>query len=264
LKILRAALLVTITIAGVWVWARSARAGGKTALLIAHAMGSVNGVSGLNCREAMILNYEAGYRLFEVDLNLTSDGKLACVHDWYQYEGIKTEAEWRAAPLYGGRRTLMLDDVLDYMAARPDMRLITDTKSFEYPDEDVLRQFEIIYESARERGVLDRVVPQIYNRDMYGLIKSVYDWTSVIYTLYASPDGEREVVDFVTRREDISAVAMPPERLNAPFAALLKVPVYVHTINDAGEMLSLMDIGAGGFFTDMEYPEDAPWLRPGP
>lgn len=52
--------------------------------LIAHAFGGVDGASYTNSYEAFITNYNRGYRLFEVDLVQTTDGKLVARHDWSQ------------------------------------------------------------------------------------------------------------------------------------------------------------------------------------
>ncbi|AQT83571.1 hypothetical protein B1222_02595 [Paenibacillus larvae subsp. pulvifaciens] len=50
--------------------------------MIAHALGMVGGQDGTNSYEAFLANYKKGFRIFEVDLILTSDGKLAARHDW--------------------------------------------------------------------------------------------------------------------------------------------------------------------------------------
>lgn len=49
---------------------------------IAHATGSINGETYLNCQEALWRSLNKGYKYVELDLNMTTDSTLVCVHDW--------------------------------------------------------------------------------------------------------------------------------------------------------------------------------------
>ena len=82
--------------------------------IIAHAGGAIIGDGRVsiytNSREAFELNYRLGFRTFEMDLELTSDGKLASVHDWDDY-GLKngvpmSSEEWLAAGSAGKEASL--------------------------------------------------------------------------------------------------------------------------------------------------------------
>lgn len=50
--------------------------------LIAHAMGSIGEQPYTNAYEAMVVNYEKGTRVFEIDLMLTKDRKVVARHEW--------------------------------------------------------------------------------------------------------------------------------------------------------------------------------------
>ena len=50
--------------------------------LVAHGMGSIGGLTTPNCVESFLAQYEAGIRVFEVDLRLTRDAKNVLRHDW--------------------------------------------------------------------------------------------------------------------------------------------------------------------------------------
>ena len=47
---------------------------------MAHALGGIDGENYTNSKEALGSNYNKGVRLSEVDINLTADDKLVCVH----------------------------------------------------------------------------------------------------------------------------------------------------------------------------------------
>ena len=134
--------------------------------LVAHALGSIDGHDYTNSYEALTLNYGLGHRVFEADLNLTTDGELAVVHDWHGYSGQKSSDEWRSVRIAYRYTAIMLQDILDFMVRHPDMYLVTDTKSFEYSQADMITQFQVLYTRAYEAGgtqLLNRIIPQIYN-----------------------------------------------------------------------------------------------------
>lgn len=49
---------------------------------IAHATGSIDGHTYLNCKEGVEQSLANGYKYIEFDLGLTTDSILVCLHDW--------------------------------------------------------------------------------------------------------------------------------------------------------------------------------------
>lgn len=58
----------------------------KNDTFIAHGGGKIDKNLKTNSLEALELNYEKGIKYFELDLNLTSDGKIVAVHDWLSWK----------------------------------------------------------------------------------------------------------------------------------------------------------------------------------
>lgn len=232
--------------------------------LVAHAGGTVEGygrIYGTNSREAVLYSYSRGHRVFELDFRLTTDNRLAAVHNWYGHGGRMSSEEWKAVQILDRFTSMLLECVLDIMLVNRDMFIITDTKSFEYSPEDMVLQFEILVETARRKdpALLERIIPQIYNREMYYTIMSLHEFKSVIYTLYASPDSDSEVVEFVSRHSNISVVTMAPERGAPEFIRELQNAgkhIYFFTINDLDEMLYYREAGVHGFYTSFIFPGD--------
>jgi|GEM_PF-629251 len=56
-----------------------------TLRFIAHAGGGINGDTYTNSLEALNLNYNKGFRLFELDIIKTSDNVFVSAHDWNQW-----------------------------------------------------------------------------------------------------------------------------------------------------------------------------------
>ncbi len=101
---------------------------------IAHAGGEINGVKSTNSKEALDANYKKGFRLFELDIIETSDGKLVAAHDWKMwarftdYEGAlpPSHAEFKKHKIYGDYSTLDMKDINEWFTAHPDATLVTD------------------------------------------------------------------------------------------------------------------------------------------
>jgi len=245
--------------------------------LVAHAggvvrNGEINSVY-TNSVEALIQNYNLGHRLFEFDFNMTTDGVLASVHEWDNFGHLNGESmsyeEWKdfktnGYPMTEGRYTTMIiDDILDHMVINKDMILITDTKSMDASDEEQIIIFQQIYDKAivRGEGLIDRIIPQIYNEHMYDVIKEVYDFPSIIYTLYATESSYDTIIDFVLSHDDIKVVTIGYYSqhysfgfINA-FNANDKI-VYVFTLNTYEEAQECIDLGIKGFYTDFLLPND--------
>ncbi len=101
---------------------------------IAHAGGEVDGIKSTNSLEALNQNYKRGFRLFELDIVETKDGKLVAAHDWKMwsrftdYKGALpvTHAEFKKHKIYGKYTTLDFEGINKWFAAHPDAILFTD------------------------------------------------------------------------------------------------------------------------------------------
>ncbi|HFI0035831.1 TPA: glycerophosphodiester phosphodiesterase family protein [Streptococcus suis] len=226
-----------------------------------------------NSLEALQQNYTLGHRVFELDFYLTSDGKMAAVHDWDQFgnmDGVAMSSqEWKAFQTFGSPvtdsrfTTMLIGDVLDQMLINKDMFLVTDTKRLEASDEMRLQFTEIVNEATkRDPKLLNRIIPQIYNEEMYALIREIYDFPEIIYTLYASQDSADNVLDFVKNNPAISVVTTPighanfftAEFINSLHAANKKI--YTHTIHTYDDLTKYAALGIDGFYTGLLLPRD--------
>ncbi|HEM3457664.1 TPA: glycerophosphodiester phosphodiesterase [Streptococcus suis] len=192
--------------------------------LIAHAGGTYRekayNTFYTNSLEALQQNYSLGHRVFEIDFYLTSDGKMAAVHDWDQFgnmDGVAMSSqEWKAFQTFGSPvtdsrfTTMLIGDVLDQMLINKDMFLVTDTKSFEVSKEEMITQFTEIYNEAMKRDpeLLNRIVPQVYNEDMFHSIQSIFKFPSVIYTLYATQSSAEAITQFANANPEIKVITM--------------------------------------------------------
>lgn len=245
---------------------------------IAHAFGGVDGTSMTNSLEAFLKNYEKGQRVFEVDFLFSSEGTLVAAHDWssfYTMTGLTPSAsesdapslaEFSQATIYGEYTPLTWEQIAWLMVFFPDMYVVTDTK---YTTEPMITDaFTQIVDVAIDvnPAILDRVIPQIYNNDMYISISEIHPWQSVIYTLYGQTIEEfsyDNVLEFVEANE-IKVVTTFPARSDLTFIQQVQelgCAVYMHTFNDTIQVENYIDSHQiQGVYTDFLLPEDVDHL----
>ena len=244
--------------------------------LIAHAGGAYREADGhtayTNSLETLEQNYELGLRAFEFDFNLTSDGDLACLHNW---EGGEMSAEeWRAHALSTTSGTtltpMVVGDLLDTMLGLPDMVLIADTKAQTYSDTDKIRAiYQRFVDAAKERdpALLSRIVPYVYSPETYEIAMDVYDWPCLIYASYGNADSSEDNMTFVAAHDNLRGVCCNTgdTRFGSEQIATLRdmdVRLYTYTVNDADTANAEFARGVSAVITDSLVPSDVPehWM----
>lgn len=238
--------------------------------VICHALGSTEeGDTLTNSKEAFLYNYERGQRVFEADIQITSDGVMILRHDWGSDLGQAeafgwteeeswpvTKQEFLSAPIYGKYTPLTLEDWFAIMEKYPNIYMVTDTK---YSSE-VEEQFQLLVDTAIENGyenVLSRVIVQIYYKEMYDEVMAIYPFRNLIWTLYyIGYSDKREILDFMEQK-DIPVLVMPSgwwdDRKKEDLVDS-NIKVYVHTVNDKEEGNKKIKQGVYGLYSDDILP----------
>lgn len=237
--------------------------------LVAHAVGSVDEYVCVPSLESFLNNYRQGYRVFECDLIKTADGHLVLRHDWsagmqagIDETRVPTLAEFRAAPLYGRYTPLTFADLLELMAAYPDVYIITDSKGAQA--ELVQKEFSAILSEAETQGaqaLLERFIVQLYSPEMYDIVRKVYPFQHYILTLYQT-DFNGEAEQFETYAKACSLLGIHTitmwhylyDEAFLPIMERYHIQVYVHTVNDSVAADSLLRRGVTGVYSDRIDP----------
>ena len=131
--------------------------------VFAHALGSVQGRANTNSKDAFLESYEAGQRVFEVDLQLTSDGALVARHDWEQisyynleqtYAGVMDHAAFLASPICFYYTPLDIQGLMELLIQYPDAYLVTDSKDTD--EQSVRAQLRNLKKAVEETGQPER------------------------------------------------------------------------------------------------------------
>ena len=237
--------------------------------LIAHAGGSIDGISYTNSLNAIEQSYKNGFKVFEVDFAYSLDGHMVCKHDW-EYniqEGNESGEVWDketflSVPLHG--KYIPIDIILlcEFMEEHPDVYIITDTKDTK--QDLVRRDFLSIIEDIRISGheqVLDRFVIQIYNDSMYDTIYDIYpfkNWIFTFYNIWGGDSGEfKDISEFCYQKgiNNITCWYMYASDEVLDIAKNYNINVYVHTVNDIDEAKLLLKRGVRGIYTDDIIPK---------
>lgn len=244
--------------------------------LIAHALGEADGKIETNSREAFISSWENGYRVVEGDFTYTSDGTLVLRHDfdadgsYYRLEikpngnltmDSKTFAE---TPAVYEQTPITAVDLLYLMLEYPDMVLVTDTKHTDKAT--VQRQFhdlKAITENIGAPELMERVIPQIYSKEMLGWVQEIYPFRDWIFTLYLITDPDYADIAAFCAANGIDTVTLHTDRATTENIAALKakgLKVYVHTVNRYLAFEELLEKGADGIYTDRIKPYELDWV----
>ncbi len=244
--------------------------------LVAHALGEYNGKIETNSKEAFISSWESGYKVLEADFTYTSDGTLVVRHDfdaggsYYRLE-IKPQGNlvmdtqtYKNKKIVYEQTPMTAEDLIALLGEYKDVYLITDTKNTD--KETVQKQFTDLKNIATNTGnteVLNRIVPQIYNEEMLGWIKEVYNFPQWVYTLYqiANPDYAK-IADFCAVNH-VGVVTIEKSRIKKEVVDTFHakdVQVYAHTINRYVYFQELLAYGIDGIYTDTIKPYELQWV----
>lgn len=235
---------------------------------IAHALGGIDGKYYLNSMDSFDSNYKKGYRIFEMDLQLTSDNVLVGRHKWgvtlsdpLSNKGSAVNYRtFKNTKLYGRYTPTSFLDMLNLMDKYPDFYLMTDSK---YHDKTrVTKQFSILVQTAKKAGkekYLDRLVIQIYNEQMYYIIKNIYPFKHFVYTTYQQPDSAFYKAAAFCKRHNIEGLTSPENDINDYRMELLAkygIYSYTHTVNVAYFAKEYMKLGVYGVYSDFLSPSE--------
>lgn len=215
--------------------------------IIAHGGGTVNGFQTSNSVEAVNQAIKDGIEFIELDMNLTTDGKVVMLHDWnsttLHYLGEKLTGPFSSKDLerykvFKKFEPLTLEKLIPIIEANPNVKIITDTK------EETVKILTIIATSYPE--YINNFIPQIYFYEEHDPVKAL-GYKDIILTVYRQnkPDAA-ELVKFA-KEKNLMAVTMPnyeAEKGLCNAVASQGVNVFVHPIYTMEEAKRFFSMGA--------------------
>ncbi len=206
---------------------------------VAHAGGGINRKMYTNSLEALNLNYDLGFRYFEIDLLHTADGHLVCLHDWEISarellgqavdQPLTLAAFKQRIKTHGGLTPCTQETLTMWLEKHPDAYVVTDIK-----DDNLGSLAQLMTMSPAAKW---QIIPQVYQPDNLEKVAAM-GFEQIIWTLYRYTGSHDEIIRHVKRFTPHSAglaVTMPAYKAQSDLPGRLKqlgIPTYVHTIND--------------------------------
>lgn len=235
----------------------------KYPLVIMHAGGAIDGITGSNSRNAIDNSYMRGIKYIELDFNWTSDGNLVLVHDWDQMtrfcpgispDKIPTLKEFLNTKIIGRYESMDLDKLAHWLENHKDVSIITDIKI------NNIKALELIKNKHPE--IIKQVIPQIYSYSEFDKVNAL-GYERIILSLYMMKIREKTDTNTIikfAKTKDIFAVVMAIELIDMIedeeeyFKS--NIAVYVHTTNSKNEARKIIQYGFTGVYSDSLSPND--------
>lgn len=227
--------------------------------VIAHGGGAYKGYETTNSVEALNQSIENGYQYIELDMDLSSDGRIIMLHDWdrtaLHYYGTTFDKKisyrnFLALKVHGKYEVLTFDKLLPILKAHREVRIITDTKG------DNLKLLKTIADKYPE--VTDQIIPQIYDYDQWDGAKEL-GFDTIIFTLYTMAEIDTGRLASFVKEKDIYAVTMPDYVADKGYCTALAkegIKVYVHPVSVYEDALSYLKQGASGVYSGTLLPAE--------
>lgn len=226
---------------------------------IAHALGGIEGHEYTNSKEALEASYNKGFRLFETDIKLSSDGNLILVHSGWQKRmnldettEMLDENTFLNSKIHGKYSTMSFKDLTEFMKTHKDMYVMVDIgrKS----SKGTIKFYKkIVKDAKKDTSVLQRLIVGGHTIEMIESVKTIYNFK--IFNLYCPSKEKRDEAlntpeSFIEycKNNKIQSISMPVNNYDQEIIDLArknKIIVYLFTINnedDAKKYLENVDV----------------------
>ncbi|MEL7655969.1 MAG: glycerophosphodiester phosphodiesterase family protein [Bacillota bacterium] len=227
--------------------------------VIAHGGGAYKGLETTNSVEALNAAIINGYKLIELDMELSSDQKIIMLHDWdrtamhYYGAGFDeriSQSKFLNLSVYGKLEVLTFEKLAKIMEKHQDFKIVTDTKG---------DNLELLTKISKEYPELvSRIIPQIYDYGQWNEAKTL-GYTDIIFTLYALPDLDTQKLIAFVKEHELYAVTMPDYLAEKGYCSQLSkkgISVYVHPVSNFEDAQKFMEMGAYGVYSGTLLPEE--------
>ncbi|MDZ5473355.1 glycerophosphodiester phosphodiesterase family protein [Bacillus sp. 31A1R] len=223
-----------------------------------------------NALEGLEQSVSLGYKLIEVDLILTADDRLVACHGWnektYHDTGVAynpknmvmTYEQFMNTKIQGKYTTIDATKMVEYLKEYPDLYFEFDLRTLDRNTS--IKTAKAIVEVFRDNmNLLDRVLIQIGNPDMYEGFNSVHSFKYYQYFIHKSELKNIDEVILFCKTKGIVSVAARPEYLTDTLIKKLKfnhLSIIVHTIDDVQEARRWLEKGIDIVCTNFITYED--------
>ncbi len=225
---------------------------------ILHAGGALDGMTYLNAQESFLLYYEQGYRYFEYDLSLSTDGYLIGTHGGEHLGGIDpcalTYAEFGQLRLDGGYTPVDEQWLIDTLRQYPDVKIIVDAKMpTTAQDAEVLLRIEQLQE-LYGIDLSANIIPEVFSIEMWEILKESTSFDKYVFSHYKVNYSADTILEHFSD-ERICGIALPLDSSPELTEQLWRLQesgkeIWVFTCLDRQDLALAVSIGADHVYVD--------------
>lgn len=223
--------------------------------IILHAGGGMDGLTYLNAQETFLYYYNLGYRTFEYDLRLSTDGRLIGTHAFEHIDNDKYEYsydEFKLLRLDNGFTPVNEEWLMETIIKYNDITIVVDAKmDSTVLDAKVLERLEEL-EGIYNVDISKNILPEVFSVEMWDIVKETTSFDRYFFSHYKVYYS----IDFMIENfnnDRIYGIAIPNYsdryiRSNLYRLKDLGKKIYVFTPLNYDEVIDCIDMGADGIY----------------
>ncbi len=250
---------------------------------ISHSGGGIDGKLFTDSRQAWEQSYQNGNRVFDADLQFTSDGVLVLRHSWSdnletggvaikdstfqrsndlgtmtfaaQQERLDYDT-FMSEKIYGKYDPMSCEDMLRFMAGHEDLYVYCDAKNTR------LDVFQQLVDTAGQLGlesVLSRVIVSVADFDLYGQIMDIYPFENAAMRQFPGAEQNYYELAAFCVENGVHAVTIGACYMDDEGARMLEqlgIHLYVAVVDYLSDMRAYRQAGATGAVSNWLYEPD--------
>jgi len=225
--------------------------------VILHAGGSADGMTHLNAQETFEYYYDLGYRYFEYDLRLSSDGRIIATHAWEHLTpedpGNITYDEFKSLRLENGYTPANEEWLMETIRSHPDVNIVIDAKMDSTEgDAAVLERLEEL-EGIYGIDISPNIIPEVFSKEMWDIVKETTTFDRYFFSHYKVYYTVDTMLEYFSD-ERIWGFALSTYTDKDIRSQLYRVKetkkIFVFTPKDKEGVLDAASMGADGVYLD--------------
>lgn len=226
-------------------------------IVILHAGGGYGDLTHLNAQETFEYYYDMGYRYFEYDLRLSSDGRIIATHAWEHIDVSNSDnityEEFKQIRLDNGFTPANEEWLIETIINYPDVRFVIDAKmDTTEGDSAVLARIEAL-ESIYNVDISQNIIPEIFSKEMWDIVKEQTSFERYLFSHYKVYYTVNEMMQYFSDQR-IWGFAFPTYTDNDIRSMIPKIKetklILVFTPTSKEDVVDAKEMGANGVYLD--------------
>lgn len=225
--------------------------------IILHAGGGMDGMDYLNAQETFLYYYDLGYRTFEYDLRLSTDGRLIGTHAYEHIDNEKYEysyEEFKELRLDNGFTPVNEEWLMETIVKYNDITIVVDAKMDSTVwDAKVLERLEEL-EKIYDVDISKNILPEVFSIEMWEIVKETTTFDRYFFSHYKVYYSVDTMIEHFSD-DRIYGIAIPNYSDNYIRSNLYRLKdlgkkIYVFTPLTYDDVLDCIRMGADGIYVN--------------